>query len=179
LNAGELAFTGSGPLSPGPPLLENVGSGKFGTPWVRMQWANFSAACFWLAVGFGGGPLGVKKRAHAFSAATATGPLNVIPSTISGPPLTVRSMPLKPSPPGPFVGSGKFVTPCERMQLERPIGELVELGDSVVAPTAPPDPAPPHPAAATPQPAIAVSLKRMRLVVLRAVPSSIAKRCTP
>jgi len=31
-------------------LPENVGSGKAGTPWVRMHWAQLNHACCWAGV---------------------------------------------------------------------------------------------------------------------------------
>jgi hypothetical protein len=103
-NAGELAFAKATP-APSPPG-PNVGSGKFGTPCSRMQraFATMPACC---AAEIGGGwlvPPGC-WLAHACCADRNAGDCWLIPDVRSGNP-----------PPG--AGSGKFGTPCERIQSE-------------------------------------------------------------
>jgi hypothetical protein len=130
-------------------VAENVGSGKLGTPWVRMHRANLNSLWRCAAVGCGGGPFGTRNRAQAFSAASATGPLKLIPLTTRAPVIDRVTPPGKPSPPAVALGFGKLVTPWVRMQRDIAAGELEEFGDSVVAPPAAPgDPLPPQ--AATP-----------------------------
>src|ERR1019366_7441459 len=107
-------------LSPGPPIWMplslplNVGSGGVGTPCLRMHCALAIAASFWLS-GIGG--LGALPPAsslsHDWSADWKAGDCGLtlegmtMPSKVLTGPLGVL----------PFeIGSGRFGTPCERMQ---------------------------------------------------------------
>jgi hypothetical protein len=88
---------------------EKVGSGKDGTPLVRMHAAHLSSACCWAAVsGWETPPLppGSRDR-QACSAACTCGEFMSIPA-----PDTVTF------PFGPVAGSGKFFTPWARMHAE-------------------------------------------------------------
>jgi hypothetical protein len=85
---------------------EKVGSGNFGTPCARMQAENFSACSCIFACSAALGGLMSSSFWHAFSAARKVAEPGSIP--MPGP--IVR-------PPSLF-GSGKFRTPCERMQAE-------------------------------------------------------------
>jgi hypothetical protein len=123
-NVGELGF-GPPPdalsCTPTPPFgpAWTFGSGKFGTPWERMQVAISSAALlrFLTCVAEIGGGLGM-YFAHAFWAAWKAGAL-------TGTPLTVIEAPepalwlcwMRRPPPLVLLGSGKFGTPWERTQL--------------------------------------------------------------
>src|ERR1700729_2458592 len=127
LNAGDEGLTPAGGelAPPVPPLpVGNVGSGNSGTPCVRMHCANSSACRFcWAVSGGGGPPPPGSSLAHALAAASNAGPLNVMPSAVSvSVPGLVASD--RPGPPGPFVGSGKFLMPCECMQCDSRSGEF-------------------------------------------------------
>ena len=90
-----------------------------------MHSANSSACCFCWAVGGGGGPPPPgRSLAHALAAVSNAGPLNVMPSAITVPlPGLVASE--RPGPPELFVGSGKFLIPCECMHCDSASGELL------------------------------------------------------
>src|SRR6185437_14006591 len=79
----------------------NAGSGKLGTPWLRMHRARARAAARSAAEVAGGAALLGRNCLHACRADRNAGDSGL---TFGG-----RSMP------PPAVGSGKFVTPCERM----------------------------------------------------------------
>src|SRR5580698_4010606 len=81
-----------------------------------MQAAKLNCWSFWLSL-TGGGALPPPKNRQVLMAASNTGPLNGIPPTL------IVSLPTdwltdRPSPPAPFVGSGKFGTPCARMHSD-------------------------------------------------------------
>ena len=84
-----------------PPV--NFGSGKFVTPCARMHLENLSAFCsaclIWAADGLG------RRDWHAFDAAWNVGEFGSIP--------LLDEIWVAPV----LVGSGKFFTPCARMQL--------------------------------------------------------------
>src|SRR5579864_3637282 len=83
-NAGDDGATsGAGRALPGP--LPKVGSGKFGTPWARMQRANDTIFARWDADNCGGGPLGGRYPLHALRALLKAGPAKLIPSTTRPP----------------------------------------------------------------------------------------------
>jgi hypothetical protein len=95
-------------------LPENTGSGKPGTPWLRMQAENFSA-CRLALLGIpppsGPAPLGI-SFAHVRCADWNDGEEGSI--ALPGPPWMT-------SAPPPFAvacGSGKPGTPCVRMHSE-------------------------------------------------------------
>jgi len=82
-----------------------VGSGKFGTPWLRIHSASLSIASFWFSeAGPGPGPPGSSFRHTAWADRTA-GDRGLNPDP---------GLNWKPPPPG--FGSGKLGTPWERMQ---------------------------------------------------------------
>jgi hypothetical protein len=85
-----------------------VGSGQFGTPWLRMHAANitipFRICCHW--AGFGPWPLLGSSWPQVFWAAGNWGLLSAICFELAG------KLPLP-------LGSGQFGTPCERMQREK------------------------------------------------------------
>jgi len=89
-----------------PPPAGKVGSGKFGTPCVRMQCAKVNAFFFWLAE-TGGGAVPPPNSLHALTAASNAGPPNVVPSMVI---VELSGEPLIEKPPAAF-GSGKFGTP--------------------------------------------------------------------
>src|ERR1019366_3580109 len=102
LNAGDWRLTPGVAGMNIPPVLGNVGSGQFGTPCLRMPraWASGAMRC---ASG-SGDPLGRPPGCsllHVCSADTNAGACSLIP---------------EPGPPTGEPGSGKFGTPCERMQ---------------------------------------------------------------
>ena len=83
---------------------EGVGSGNFGTPWVRMHYANVSAAAFSAAVGGVHGVVDPRIFWQACCAAWKAGDDGLMAPTRWN---------WKPPPCEP--GSGKSDTPCERM----------------------------------------------------------------
>lgn len=97
---------------PGP----NAGSGKFGSPWVRMHWENFSIAARWLADSAGGRPPFGSFEWQACIALWNFGELTATPLTLREPPdptfcwIWMPPVPLLP-------GSGKLGTPLARMHF--------------------------------------------------------------
>lgn len=99
-----------------PPLGRNVGSGKFGTPWERMQFAFVIASMRSLAeAGDACDVLAGSSGAHAWWADWNAG--------------DCISTPEKSKPSG--VGSGNFGTPCERMQSANRTAALETLPATV------------------------------------------------
>jgi len=153
-----------------PPPAGNVGSGKFGTPCLRMHRALAIAAWRCAAeTGGGGPPPPGSSFLHAFSAAWNAGPLKVMPSTVSASLPGVLLTPWKPSPPGPALGSGKFETPWVRMHFDSANGELSPV--AVVPWPVGVEPEPPQAAIVMAQmtPASRMLRWRMRPVVPRGV----------
>jgi hypothetical protein len=107
LNAAVPANTMPRSVSTGPwaPVAELLGSGKLGTPCARIHREKCSAASFWLSLICGGPPL-LGPPPHAFWADSNAGENGLIPELG-----VIASSPFDD-------GSGKFVTPCARMQLE-------------------------------------------------------------
>jgi hypothetical protein len=105
LNAGESALVAAGSWITDPPLLGNVGSGKLGTPCLRMHCALVIAASFWLSGS--GNPSLLPPGSSFLHDCWADWNAGDCLSRLEG---------LKGSP---FAGgSGKFGTPCDRMQVE-------------------------------------------------------------
>jgi hypothetical protein len=115
-NAGAWVLTVAGRLipTPRPPGPKN-GSGKFRTPWERMQCAFATIASIRACEIPAVAPRPPSDR-HVFVAAWNAGPLKLMPSTVTEELLGDFAIE-KPSPPGPKVGSGKFGTPWARMHL--------------------------------------------------------------
>lgn len=93
------------------------GSGKFGTPCVRMHWANLSMRNFMLSVTaavFGPAPGSCLR--HTPTADRKAGDCGSTP----------EPAPMA-TPPPPGVGSGKFGTPFDRMQLANARNEALLL----------------------------------------------------
>ncbi len=113
------------PRPPGPAVI--CGSGKFGTPCVRMHCAIFSAPCLSLAICavVSGGPWGRSFR-HFWNAACK------VDCATETPPIVTSPFDPPPNPTGPPFddGSGKLGTPLARMQwaIFRPaLARLLEL----------------------------------------------------
>jgi hypothetical protein len=98
------------------PTPENVGSGKFGTPWERIHAANARIRRRWLALSGGGALPPPGNSLHALAAARNTGPATATPFTVT-PELADDLESEKPPPPDPEEGSGKVDTPWERMHF--------------------------------------------------------------
>lgn len=96
---------------------------------------------------------------HAFSAFVNAGPLKAMPSTVSVP--GEDSMVGRPSPPEPWIGSGKFGTPLARMHLDSAAGELA--GPYLPAEAAALWLDPPHPETASARPAATTSRGAARM----------------
>ena len=91
-------------MGPDPAEKDASGSGKWGSPWLRMHLAKASAAANWAFVGLRGpGPPPGRSLPHFLCAAWKAGDcgFNPEPGLISIPP--------------PALGSGKFGTPLARM----------------------------------------------------------------
>src|ERR1039458_4934613 len=136
LNAGDWRLTPGVAGMNIPPVLGNVGSGQFGTPCLRMH-------CAWAS----GDPLGRPPGCsllHVCSADTNAGACSLIP---------------EPGPPTGEPGSGKFGTPCERMQSANSSASVSPLPvpAALLAP-----PADPHAATASMQLTAASAIDRLR-----------------
>jgi hypothetical protein len=156
-NVGDCGLTDEVPENP--PFL--FGSGKSGTPCVRMHLANFSSlARFAPDAGFDVPP--PRKLWHACLADWYCGELWSIPSA---------GVILNPTDPFFTVGSGNFGTPCDRMHAAystafaaAPDADDDDDADGEADAPATPGPAGPleHPAASTPAPASAVASRPAR-----------------
>jgi hypothetical protein len=112
-NAGDREFTpGRKTVSLPPERLTTLGSGKLGTPWLRMHRANLSpfAVCCACWKPLAGG-LGGRYRWHFARAPWYAGALNETPLTEIVWPLPWINILL-------LLKSGKFGTPLARMHLE-------------------------------------------------------------
>jgi hypothetical protein len=94
-----------------------------------MHFANAKSASFWLSE-IGGGAPPPPNSLHVFTAAWNAGPLKLTPKTVTVELPGVLEIDIPSSPLGPFLGSGKFGTPCARMQLEIAAGEASELDEA-------------------------------------------------
>src|SRR6185437_2689396 len=125
-------------IGPEPAGADCSGSGKLGSPWLRMHRAKASAAatCRFEGLIAPGPPPGSFPR-HAFCAAWNAGDCGWSPD---------------PGPiwiPPPEPGSGKFVTPCARMHFENPRAwAALARGEVPVPPDAPDPPQAARPVAA-------------------------------
>src|SRR5437762_9125200 len=106
----------------GCPLVSVVGSGQSGTPWERMHWAKsripLSVSSTWASLAF-------SRDAQAFWADSNS---ELLTPSCCGP--TFGRAPL-------LSGSGKFGTPCERMQREkaRGLADAGPLGEEATSAT--------------------------------------------
>jgi hypothetical protein len=124
-----------------------------------MHRAKASARSFMLSEAGDGVPFPPGKNLeHAFCAASNAGPLKLIPSIVNEELPGVAAI-VRPSPPEPAVGSGKFGTPWARMHFESCTGVALaaDAPAAEVPVPVPVEPAPPqaaivsaHPRAASP-----------------------------
>ena len=105
-----------------------LGSGKFGTPWARMQRDTARSFCISCALTGGGGVLGRVYLAQASAAARYSGE-------------DIAPLPLKAlmalAAPGEVGSSGKFKMPCERMHVAYSRGSPLADGPPVAGAPAP------------------------------------------
>lgn len=135
-----------------------MGSGKFGTPWRRMQAAFWSMPRRCAADSFGR-PLLSGPNLHALAAAVKAGPLNVMPPTVI---VELPGILLTDSatPPDPFTGSGNVRMPCARMHSEAASACGSEALVPVPACGIAAEPVPPQAATASPHASAAMTAPR-------------------